>query len=134
MKKKLTEIYGLREGPFDDINKQLGSAQSVARDPRSSGRPQQKSNDPSVNKAQDDLNKSKSIFDEAPMMPAQSMTVKDLIDFLKTQKPDALVYEERGSEMRAVRTGDVKPMSNVSMDDADGERISGDIIVFGAWA
>lgn len=33
--KKLTEIYGLSEGPFDDINKQLGSAQSVARDPRS---------------------------------------------------------------------------------------------------
>ncbi len=133
-KKSLLEMYRIKEGPFDDINKQLGTAKSVARDPRQSGGQQQRSNDPAVKQAQGDLDNSKSIFDEAPMMPAQSMTVKDLIEFLKTQKQDALVYEERGSEMRAVRNGDVKPMANVSMDDADGESINGDIIVFGAWA
>lgn len=63
--KKLIEMYGLKEGPFDSINKQLGSTKSVARDPRA---PQQKARvgqSGAVQKAQADLDQSKSVFDEA---------------------------------------------------------------------
>jgi len=67
MKKKLLELYRIIEGPFDDINKSLSGAKSVARDPRAQQQQQQQSQarDPSLSKTQSDLNRSKSIFDEA---------------------------------------------------------------------
>lgn len=58
--KKLTEIYGLDEGEFDDINKQLGSSQSVAGRGTQSRQRVGQSGD--VQRAQSDLDNSKSVF------------------------------------------------------------------------
>lgn len=61
MKRRLTEIYGLKEGPFDDINRQLGGAQSAARDPRT---PQQKArvgSSGAAQRAQADLDQATSV-------------------------------------------------------------------------
>lgn len=79
-RKKLLEFYRIKEGQFDDINKSLGSAQSVAADPRAKSGQQKPSSDPRVAKAQGSLGKSKSIFDEAeePPIPV-NLTKKELI-------------------------------------------------------
>lgn len=82
MKKKLIEMYGLKEGPFDDLNKQLGSAKSVARDPRA---PQQRARvgqSGDVQKAQADLDQSKSVFDEAAGEEVQVSLAPEEIDWI----------------------------------------------------
>lgn len=92
--KKLTEIYGLSEGPFDDINRQLGSAQSVAGQPRgkSQGNPQFK-------KAQDDLNASRSVAkreatgDETMNLPLTADQCEALKRALQPSKSDPDIRE-----------------------------------------
>lgn len=54
--KKLTEIYGIKEGPYDDLNKQLAGATSVAGSGGARGKA-----DPRYKKTQDDLNASQSV-------------------------------------------------------------------------
>jgi hypothetical protein len=134
-KMKLTEIYGLKEGPFDDINKQLGGAQSVARDPRAKQQQQSQARDPSLSKTQSDLNRSKSIFDGA-LTPGGAMTVKSLIALLQKLPPNATIYEERGSELRAVGQDDIQPHDQGGPDDMDADNmaIAYPIVVFKAWA
>lgn len=50
------------EGPFDDLNKQLGGAQSVARDPRSQQGQVRVGKGGGVQRAQADLDQSRSVF------------------------------------------------------------------------
>jgi hypothetical protein len=78
-RKKLLELYRIKEGQFDDINKSLGSAQSVAADPRAKGGQQKPSSDPRVAKAQGSLDKSKSIFDESAGDFTLSLTRDEII-------------------------------------------------------
>lgn len=65
-RRKLTEIYGLGEdSSLDAINKSLSGAKSVARDPRAAQSPARVGAGGATQKAQGDLDQSKSIFDEA---------------------------------------------------------------------
>lgn len=61
-KKSLVEMYRIKEGPYDDINKSLSTAKSVAGTPQAQ-KPRVGA-DGASQKAQTDLDNSKSIFDE----------------------------------------------------------------------
>lgn len=68
--KKLTEIYGLNEGPFDDVQNQLNGAQSLRGGPTSTDNVRKHQDrakrwDKDVAKAQSDIDSAKSVFGEA---------------------------------------------------------------------
>lgn len=99
--KKLTEIYGLDEGQFDDINRQLAGAQSVARDPRF---PQQRTRvgqSGAAQRAQVDLDRSRSIFAKGAVGDKdwERMNVGELVDELlrlTTDLPQSIQARFRG--------------------------------------
>jgi hypothetical protein len=101
--KKLTEIYGLNEGPFDDINRQLAGAQSVARDPRS---PQQRARvgqSGAVQKAQADLDQSKSVFAKEAIENWDQLSVEELWHEL-AQLTESMPANERASALKLIMT------------------------------
>ncbi len=63
-KKSLVEMYRIKEGPYDDINKSLSTAKSVAGNPSGQAQKPRVGADGASQKAQTDLDNSKSIFDE----------------------------------------------------------------------
>lgn len=72
--KRLTEIFGLNEGPFDDINKQLAGAKSVA---GGSSQRTRVGASGAAQRAQADLDQSTSIV-KKEAMPAASWNNKSV--------------------------------------------------------
>ena len=70
------------------------------------------------------------------LTPGGAMTVKSLIAMLQKMPPNAVIYEERGGELRAVGTDDIEPRDQGSSDemDADNMTITYPIVVLKAWA
>ena len=66
---------------------------------------------------------------------SKALKVNELIKRLQRMDPEALVYEARAGEVRALGASDITSThyDDDEEADADGEVISGPVVVFGAW-
>lgn len=70
------------------------------------------------------------------------MTVRSLIEYLQTQPPEALVFEDREGELRELRREDISeesecrglPIADIDMDDEDQPGLDLPAVIFGAWS
>ena len=92
--KKLTKIYGLKEGPFDDVQQQLNRSQSVLGGPTTAPsvrkyQDRAKRHSPATARAQSELDSARSIFDEAPMFGRPGRQASVEIDVMDASEAEA---------------------------------------------
>lgn len=99
-RKKLTELYHISEGSFDDINKSLSGAKSVAQDPRTKPRVGVSG---AAQKAQADLDQSKSIFDEDSYNEALGEGGTTAVNLTKSELRNIAVWADEYSFQPGVK-------------------------------
>lgn len=61
------------------------------------------------------------------------MKVSQLIEILSKMDPNARVFEERTGEYRELKEGDVRTRTWEDEEDADGNEVSGPVVILASW-